>query len=81
MNNILTADEYFAQLRPIIDDKGFSLSEKMKYISELAKKFATLHVENALESAVERLPYDDKMNQDMMTRSAILKSYSITNIK
>ena len=45
------------------------------------KEFAKLHVEAALKSACATLPYDDKMNQNILDIIAINKSYPVENIK
>ena len=44
-------------------------------------EFAKLHVQQALESAAEKLPYDDRLNQDIMVKQSILNTYPLTNIK
>ena len=44
-------------------------------------EFAKLHVKAALKEASEHLPYDDKLNQDMIVKQSILNSYPLTNIK
>lgn len=45
------------------------------------KEFAKIHVEAALKSACSTLPYDDKMNQNILDIIAINKSYPVENIK
>lgn len=72
-NKIPTAEEFF-------NNKGIfgSMEERL---SQYAIEFAKLHVQAALESAAEKLPYDDRLNQDMMLKQSILDAYPLINIK
>jgi hypothetical protein len=51
------------------------------YITEKMIEFAKFHVKAAIKAASEELPYDDKMNQDMIIKKRILNAYPLTNIK
>lgn len=50
-------------------------------IHDMMIEFAKLHVEAALKSACASLPYDDKMNQNILDIIAINNSYPLENIK
>lgn len=44
-------------------------------------EFAKLHVKAALEEAASKLPFDDKMNQDIFLKKEILNCYPDERIK
>lgn len=50
-------------------------------IEDALIEFAKLHVKQALESAAEKLPYDDKLNQDILVKRLILNAYPLDKIK
>lgn len=52
-----------------------------KKITQTMIEFAKLHVQQALESAAEKLPYDDRLNQDIMVKQSILNAYPLEQIK
>lgn len=56
-------------------------NDDVDLIKSAMVEFAKLHVELALESAAEKLPHDDRLNQDMIVKQSILNSYPLTNIK
>jgi hypothetical protein len=44
-------------------------------------EFAKLHVELALKEAIKCLPYDDRLNRDIMVSKAIETCYPLDTIK
>jgi hypothetical protein len=49
--------------------------------TEMMIEFAKIHVELALKEAIKCLPYDDRLNRDIMVSQAIDKCYPLENIK
>jgi hypothetical protein len=49
--------------------------------TEMMIEFAKLHVELALKEAIKCLPYDDRLNRDIMVSKAIETCYPLENIK
>ena len=50
-------------------------------LSQVMIEFAKIHVTAALKSACATLPYDDKMNQNILDIMAINKSYPLDKIQ
>lgn len=73
MKKLPTAEEF-------LNSKQYDWVEDIN-TTECMIEFAKLHVQAALESAAEKLPYDDKLNQDMLVKKSILNAYPLNNIK
>ena len=77
MTQLPTAEEFLLSKKYV----GYP-GEVLKTLApSLIVEYAKLHVQAALESAAEKLPYDDKLNQDMMLKQSILNAYPLDNIK
>jgi len=79
MENKTPAAEEFAWDK--IDFQTALAEMNYQEVYYLMQEFAKLHVEAALKAASGKLPYDDRLNQDMMLKKSILNSYPLTNIK
>ena len=56
-------------------------SGKFDDYGSMYRYLCRLHVKQALEAAAEKLPYDDRCNQDHMLKQSILNAYPESNIK
>ena len=72
MKKLPTAEEFMYQN---------DILNPSKKITETMIEFAKLHVEAALKSAAEKLPYDDRLNQDIIVKQSILNAYPLEKIK
>jgi hypothetical protein len=50
-------------------------------LEERFKQFAEQEVKAALEAAIKKLPFDDRMNQDILLTNEIRNAYPSENIK
>lgn len=84
-NKIPTAEEFIKdKLSEIHDENIYEDLLKRMFkvdVTECMIEFAKLHVEAALESATDKLPYDDKLNQDILLKQEILNAYPENLIK
>lgn len=80
MKQIPTAEELLKNNHLLIEDNRTCEAHTHLVVEQMIE-FAKLHVQAALESAAEKLPYDDRLNQDMLVKQSILNAYPLDNIK
>jgi hypothetical protein len=79
MENLPTAEEIMQKHLDPHDCLRISKCYEMTLDTMI--EFAKLHVELALKEAIKCLPYDDRLNRDIMVSQAIETCYPLENIK
>lgn len=84
MKIIPTAEKLFDDFYNQQQENGTSDGAIWEYKNDIIKimnDYAKFHVTQALKKASEKLPYDDRMNRDILVLHSILNAYPLTLIK
>lgn len=80
-NKLPTAEEVRKMVAKRHGYENLVIGHRVSLFHESMIEFAKLHVKAALESAADKLPYDDKLNQDILLKQEILNAYPENLIK